>query len=1725
MIIDIINEAWLLDCDTNNILYSEDIIGTTYSGSTCFKVRFDTNINLDTITINHSEDTLNVSSYYIGKDLPKEPAFVFPYPCPSVPTLNSYNEVSFYNYDDVVIASGIVCSGIYVDGSSAIQSDLFNIVSDSYTILFNFKPDDDLSGGVSIDNLFFYLDGSSGDVLALGFYTRSSKYFLTVSFRDGSGYDTYDTGLELFLNQDQAISIRLSKGSKLRVGVNDKFVEVDKGVRFLGSVVRLYLGGKQSVGFCSGLISDGAWWLTYISNDVVAYYLNDPAYILMVDLPQPTITTTSGIIGLNFGTHAYPYEVYTTITSSGSYSITNISASTYDDVVVYCSGIDELFCGTLVRGLSDTVFDIDITNNSNDSVVGYMYAFDNNNYKALSLSSDGENFTSNQLWIPTDISWNMGEYFEGPNTDVVATTVYNTYLYDSNSIVLFDVHRRLYFVLKYNEFYYVDTVSDKTVELATPTFITSTISRTSCAACLSRDGKYLYCVYTSGLYKYDITRDAWITLESFTGASYVSVSEYGGYVCYAIYKDGNSTVNLYDTGTLSSTVLDTISARILVAIFEHVYVYSGKCIFKYTIDGYSLVSVSSLLLKDVSSVFSFQVVDGFLVYVASSGCYVVKEYNDGWTKDALLISESNTWAYLTTFDTSIHVVFVESTFKSAVIETTHTIDETVNVYRNYLNKVSLKEYSDVRYDAGFGVIDITYETPNFTIMSKASLSCDEIYGFSRSVEGSATFSIFQTYNTSTGLYNTKAQINNSFIDAVGGVLVESYDVIYYLNFKQFHFYKYNKITDSWDDLGTPSIGSSIKDIYVSDAAIIGDRVYFTTNSLTKDNNTNLTSRSAYSIFGYYDTVSGTFTVETALPHVYPTGYDGITQLGTGNYNATDATAIIDYDTYSEFTFIAYCSSVSKAKYELIDLTEVITTTSGYMFDSLSDLYDYGCRVYSTGEPYLYYNLMMINTCYASYDGFVDTDIPNLRGGQYDWYWDQSAIQESTKYTFTMRVLFTDTNYSLIITDRKYDSHNTSVRDGVEIGFDNSYFFIAVRTSSYYEVQASVSSLGIETNKWYDFAYTYDSGDGSTSGKVVAYLDGVEILSLTTTTNCTYSATRLARQSFYYRVKNSSQYNVGPKGYFTEICLFNKVLSLSEINSFRYSVTGNRVARLWPIYKTLASSYIPQPSIVINSTTYHYGLRGKRLIKLPENKYLYVVAENGIVKYDYILHTWETNVLHNDRENSKSIGVVSSAYTFYDNTLGLSSYIEASNLPVRSVYIEDVSINTTSKVYNEGVYVTPILDSDSDSMFTYNINAETPSTSSIQVFMRYADSRPIDYIHICYIHGATYYERSLATGKVFYTTAVSMNKSCAVYYDNDIYLVSYDGNVYTNGEYTLAAYTFYVPDFTLENIESTWISPFGNFIVYELTQDRLASFPLGLGYPCAVATVTFSDVYDITWDKFADNFAVRSENGVSVFNYKLGLINNYTSYTYLFFMSLGDLYLNNLGGFVLSINDGEQLLSCTVSNIYFNGKIKHRLSDDRLYYITSLNSELCSVVFSVDGGTLIPTITNYGIYAVSEMIDVNESYIFIRCGNLLKVVTHNGTTVGSYEYVDMDSYGIIYHMYQANARIDYYTLDYIFNNDLVWFTTLPWIDLGTKNAGIVRGNKYVQFKVVLKSDKYNTATPLLNSIYVGSPVMVGPIGAKETKKFYISLDLPTTDSSDVFATKIITYFETLVFADV
>ena len=131
-------------------------------------------------------------------------------------------------------------------------------------------------------------------------------------------------------------------------------------------------------------------------------------------------------------------------------------------------------------------------------------------------------------------------------------------------------------------------------------------------------------------------------------------------------------------------------------------------------------------------------------------------------------------------------------------------------------------------------------------------------------------------------------------------------------------------------------------------------------------------------------------------------------------------------------------------------------------------------------------------------------------------------------------------------------------------------------------------------------------------------------------------------------------------------------------------------------------------------------------------------------------------------------------------------------------------------------------------------------------------------------------------------------------------------------------------------------------------------------------------------------------------------------------------------------------------------------------------------------------------------------------------------INDYSFIDKVSGGVVYHIYNTDHIVEYYTMDYIYLNDVIWFDSLEWIYLGSKQEGIIRGNRYIQFKIVLHASSDGDYTPLLNRIYIGGPVRIGPIAPKSSKKFYINVDLPVDDSEDLFSTSIVTYFETLLF---
>ena len=555
---------------------------------------------------------------------------------------------------------------------------------------------------------------------------------------------------------------------------------------------------------------------------------------------------------------------------------------------------------------------------------------------------------------------------------------------------------------------------------------------------------------------------------------------------------------------------------------------------------------------------------------------------------------------------------------------------------------------------------------------------------------------------------------------------------------------------------------------------------------------------------------------------------------------------------------------------------------------------------------------------------------------------------------------------------------------------------------------------------------------------------------------------------------------------------------------------------------LSSAYTPQPYIFYDNQQYYYGTRFKYVCHMPTSDIMYMVAHKAIFKFSYITYTWEKYVI-TTLDNNSTVELYNPTLTggFISNiTDGICSVIEYSTT-VGYIFF-DSSFYGDSRYVDEGAYVTPIIDTFTNSMFMYAIEYTENNNDTIDVYVRYSKYPPIDYAHLHYCDNTTFLEKSIATGKVFNTFNVTEKNSCAVYYDDEVYKVTLDGNVYYNSDFSNPNYTFDIISYALTGIKQTWFSYNGTFILYMLNDGYMAGFPLGLGYACSRVKPSFSFIYDVVWNKFIDSFSLRTDVGVMEFNYKLGVTYKSTNYIYKFYTDTCVVYVKQNSECEIVSNDYLYTFTHLISNLDSSKRIVHDYNSDFLFYVDNISGTLRKLSFVIINGDIDICDDSVGISNITEIESVSRRYIVVNRFNKLVVLTNNGGILSEYDVVNKDSGGLVFHKYSNNYKVDYYRLFYIYNNDLVWFDMMPWLKLGYKNKGVIRGNRYVQFKTVLKASTDNTTTPILERIFVGGPVRIGPIYPHDSIDFYITVDIPIDDSCDIYSTKIESYFETLLF---
>ena len=1721
MVIDLVNEAYILQCGTSIPLNSDSITSSILKGEACFHIKFDHNINLGEIWLGIDPPTVSCSGTYTTTDAPKEPAFLFPYSCPDVPTMPGFNEVFFYDVSTVTLVSGITCSGYYFEGYKDIHSDLFLLVDTSYTILFNVNLYE-YTDVYSQPNLFFCLEGVEGKFLSLGYSLIDGENELSIGLQEVSGnLSVYSTGLPFKPNEDNAISIRGDIGGKLRIGCNGNIIEINKPPNFLGTDVRMRIGGKASTGYCKGVVTDGLVWVTYVINDVVEYYINNPQKLFYSDVYIPhKIPTASGCL-FQFDPTVYPRDIYLTTTYSGYYNINAIIADTYDQQVLLNSGIDNFFGGTVVRGLTSPTYALSVYNDSYVNSYGYIYAYDGTRAKALWVSSDGEEFTQNQTTVPGDVSWDLGAYNSGFTAGISSFGLVATDINVYNKISIYDSYRRSVYILANGSFVMVDLRSSLTYTLAVPTFITTTPTYDECVLVMGYKGQYVYCMCNSGLFKYNVLKDSWVGVKGLSSATFVALSTADHYVLFSGKTGSTSYVYLYNDEDDSVTLVDQFSAKVKVAVSDYIFIYLGRVIFRYDLNTLQPINASPYIGVDVSSVFCLIAANNYLLISTATRSYTVDYGDIEWGDDIAINNVACSWCagYYTEYN-----VFLTYNISDIInfenVKYVKDVDNSVHVIKNYLNKVVLAaDGSYTADDIGIGLV--LYENvASFYIGSKYSINDKIVYGFSRVDTGGGIISSFMFYNPITDTYYPLSSINGGYIDVRYGVVVDTMNYVFYINFVQQDYYRYVKHTDTWETVLPPRCGPEITHCTQADGTYDWDnKIYLIgmSSSRTHHYNDDTDWQTHRCFYGYIDIALNKIIYVSSLRSIAPhgTAYDSWSNGGE--------TCFINYNITLDKIFIGWSLYRSDSAYYVI---EPITTVDACIFTTLEALYEFGCYSYFTMTYGITRDTMLNSYTYedSKYWYLQNSDIASRTA--IHPYWSNSkyhiwSFGENSNYTYSVnfRACIKDNGSSV---ETHFFSDVGNGYAGCAVGVFQEQIYLTTRsgTSDVYTIYVDLSTVGAGIDTWLDIGYSLRR-ETTVSGVMSLYVDGNLVGESYVPVNYSYGGSDV---DFTYRTKSvlhGDNRTLYAPHYITELSYYKEVLTASGFEQISYTVQGK------PLGPINLDSYI------YSGYTHHQvsqtdqaNLYQKYITADPVDTSLYLIGDRYIGRYSIEADSWADEVITN---TDKPYTVASYTDSSYNKVVGVINSTSISSERARIVF--DYHVDESITYSNTGTYVTKILDTGQDSMCFYNVEYQCLGDTSIDLYVRYAQYPPVDFVHLCYCDSSNYIrEVSMATGRLFYKKSIAGKNSCAVYYNSDYYLVTVDGGVYKNGLYhegveNSTSYAFHLYSFTLNAAEiiSTWFSPDGVFILYYLTEKRLASFPLGLGFPCAVEAVPFTSVADVTWNVDSREFSVVTDTGVYVYNYKLGLVETRSELLYLFTTKTYKLKINSDGVVTYTTLDEKENKVLDIDDLDVYQRVIMDYSTQEYYYVSTYQGALKK--FSIiEGEEVTSVVVGLGPTGVTKLHSASNYCVTVVIGGNLCIVNNNGTVVNEYPYLNFESGGAIYHRYNTKLKVLYYGLDYIYQNDTVWAATLNWVPMGSKKEGIVRGNRYVQFKAVLNASSDKKITPILERFYVGGPVRVGPVEAHSEHKFFVRIELPSDDSGDVFSTQVITYFERLFFND-
>ena len=457
-----------------------------------------------------------------------------------------------------------------------------------------------------------------------------------------------------------------------------------------------------------------------------------------------------------------------------------------------------------------------------------------------------------------------------------------------------------------------------------------------------------------------------------------------------------------------------------------------------------------------------------------------------------------------------------------------------------------------------------------------------------------------------------------------------------------------------------------------------------------------------------------------------------------------------------------------------------------------------------------------------------------------------------------------------------------------------------------------------------------------------------------------------------------------------------------------------------------------------------------------------------------------------------------------------------------MYVGDTVFDTSTKYYNTGAFVSPVINVGETGIIAYNFEYSLVRDAYLEFYMRYANDKPVDFLHIYYIDGSNnFIEASLATGKVFHTSSVSMPKSCDVYYDDTVIKITIDGSVYKSTNYITPTNIFSLAAYTLANITSTWFSYNGSYILYYTSDKYLVGFPLSLGLPCMRTSVTYTSVNYVSWSKYSQSIYVSVDGGVYLYNYMLGETEYIANAYRVFYIYDGPVVIKSTDKTVLLNKDGAYYTHI-VADIDFSKNVEFDYTTEWVYYVT-LGGNLKRMRFIQSDDEYVLEYLDTGITNVNDIYKITYNYVILIINARLTSYTKEGfVAVSDYPLPYINSGDVVFFDYNPTNKTSYYNLNYLSNNDLIWSDLLDWIPLGSKSSGFVVGKRYVQLKAVFKTSSNKNATPILSRVYFGSPVRVGPLLPHAAKDFYVRLDVPLDDQEgDIYSVKLITLAEDVV----